>query len=208
MTGALPAPPLLVITDRHAATRALSLIVTDIVQAGCRWLMVREKDLDSAALVELTKTLAGRTRPANAQILVNGNVDAAKAAGAAGVHLQSWADIAAARAMLGNNSLIGVSAHNLGDARAAQDAGANYITLSPVFATESKPGYGPALGTGGLAALCGQVTIPVIALAGINPANAADCLDAGAAGIAVMGSVMRSELPASVVSDLLRAIAR
>lgn len=208
MRTALPAPPLLVITDRKSAPQKLSHSVTDVLQAGCRWLMVREKDMDTAALGDLTKKLVDLARPFDTCILVNGNVDAAHHAGAAGIHLQSSAQIGPARERLGERALVGVSTHSLQDAQAAATAGADYVTMSPVFLTDSKPGYGPAIGIGALTEICQQVEVPVVALAGITPANAASCLNAGAAGIAVMGTVMRSETPGMVVRDILQVIDR
>jgi len=71
-------------------------------------------------------------------------------------------------------------------------AGADYVTVSPVFLTVSKPGYGPALGTDGLARIVARVAGPVIALGGVTAANAASCRAAGAQGVAVMGEVMRA----------------
>jgi len=203
---ALPAPPLLVITDRISAHKNLSHIVLDVLQAGCRWLVVREKDLGTAALGDLAKEIVDQARPFDACVMVNGDIGAAQFAGAAGVHLQTAAQVRPARGRLGENALIGVSAHTLEEARAAAVAGADYITLSPVFLTDSKPGYGPALGTGFLAEVCRQLAVPVVALAGITPATAASCLDAGAAAVAVMGTIMRSETPEAVVREILQSI--
>jgi thiamine-phosphate pyrophosphorylase len=76
-----------------------------------------------------------------------------------------------------------------------------------VFLTESKPGYGPAIGLDGLAVAAAAAIGPVIALAGITPANTGSCLKAGAAGAAVMGEVMRSSDPETIVRAFLRAIA-
>ena len=84
-------------------------------------------------------------------------------------------------------------------------AGADYVTLSPVFLTDSKPGYGPALGLDALAAAAAAAPGPIIALAGITPDNAASCLAASARGIAVMGEVMRADDPEATVRRLLAA---
>ncbi len=78
------------------------------------------------------------------------------------------------------------------------------MTLSPIFATASKPGYGPALGLGALAA-AGRIGLPVIALGGIGVATAAACRREGATGMAVMGGLMRATDPAAHTRDLLRA---
>jgi thiamine-phosphate pyrophosphorylase len=86
-------------------------------------------------------------------------------------------------------------------------AGADYVTISPIFLTDSKPGYGPALGIAGLAATVAAANGPVLALAGINPSNARACLNAGASGIAVMGEIMRAADPEATVRAFLQAIA-
>jgi len=105
----------------------------------------------------------------------------------------------------GKPSLVGISSHGEADIRAAMAAGAGYVTLSPIFETASKPGYGPALG---LAAITRAVRIglPVVALGGITPDRAAACIEAGAAGVAVMGEVMRADDPAAVIRHYLATL--
>ena len=132
--------------------------------------------------------------------MVHDDVDAALAAGAAGVHVPAGGSPAAARQRLGATALIGQSAHNGEEAGAAGRAGADYVTLSPIFVTASKPGYGPALG---LSVLGEAWPLPVLALGGIDKSNHAACLRAGAAGIAVMGSAMRAENPQAFMAGLL-----
>jgi thiamine-phosphate pyrophosphorylase len=128
------------------------------------------------------------------------------ATGADGVHLPGGADPAGARARM-PDALIGASAHSPAEAGALLRGGADYVTLSPIFLTDSKPGYGPALGIEALRAASAAGAGPVIALAGIDGTNAAECLAAGASGIAVMGEVMRSADPEATVRRLLGAIA-
>ena len=110
------------------------------------------------------------------------------------------------RRRVGKAALIGISAHSQGDVAAAAAAGADYVTLSPIFLTESKPSYGPALG---VATIRGAATarIPVLALGGITAANAELCLAAGAGGLAVMGEIMRADDPAQAVAVLLASCA-
>lgn len=206
MTRPIPAPPLLLITDRQSATRDIVDLVALAVAAGCRWVMVREKDLPTEALAALTWRVVAVSRDMGATVVVNGDIAAAKAAGAAGVHLQGGADIAAARRALAPDALIGVSAHSPAEALAAEAAGADYVTLSPIFLTASKPGYGPALGLDGLRAATAALALPVIALAGIDEANAAGCIAAGAAGVAIMGRVMRAADPAAAIRGLLAVL--
>ena len=205
MKPALPAPPLLLITDRLSARHSLTKIIPDVLQAGCRWLMVREKDMDTAALGELAKEIVDLALPYEACVVVNGDVAAAQYCGAAGVHLQTAKQVKPARGRLAEGSLIGVSAHSLEEAHDAAAAGADYITLSPVFLTDSKPGYGPALGVNFLEGACKQLPLPTVALAGITPKTAVSCLNAGVAAIAVMGTVMRAEKPGAVVREFLQS---
>ena len=100
--------------------------------------------------------------------------------------------------------MIGVSAHGLGDVAAATAVDADYVTLSPIFLTSSKPGYGPALG---LAAIgpAAKLGISVVALGGVTAHVVGSCLEAGARGVAVMGEIMRTDDPRRTVGELLSA---
>jgi thiamine-phosphate pyrophosphorylase len=113
--------------------------------------------------------------------------------------------VRAARADLGPDVFIGVPAHSERDAGDAMSAGADYATLSPIFPSASKPGYGPALDVDAIAraAACG---LPILALGGVTPANAASCLDAGAAGVAVMGGISGAVDARNETAALLNAI--
>jgi thiamine-phosphate pyrophosphorylase len=105
------------------------------------------------------------------------------------------------------SGLIGRSCHNAAELTAAAAFGAGYATLSPVFRTASKPGYGPPLGLARLAELCAGTTVPIYALGGVDSAERATaCRRAGATGVAVMGAVMRSADPATVVASLIEAV--
>ena len=200
----LPQPPLLVITDRRQAQLSLPEIATAVFAAGGRWLLLREKDLTHETRTALLHELLALAKPYDAFISVSADVEAARTAH--GLHLPRDGDVAAARATLGPDKLIGFSAHNLREAQVAAAAGADYVTLSPVFASRSKPGYGPALGTDSLGDIAGRLPVPVIALGGIEPANAAACLAAGAAGVAVMGAVMAAHEPGATMAALLAAL--
>ena len=140
-----------------------------------------------------------------ATIMAHDDIDAVEAVGAAGVHLPGGGDPGAARQRL-PHGLIGVSTHSVGEAAAQLRAGADYVTLSPIFVTDSKPGYGPALGLEALAAAARTARGPIIALAGVGPDNAVQCLAAGARGIAVMGETMRAIDPEAAVRRLLAAM--
>ncbi len=210
---ALPDPALLVITDRGQARVPLPEIADALFQAGGRWLMLREKDLDGAVRRDLLRDLVARGAAYGARVTVNGDLAAAQAVGAAGggaagLHLPTGGDLEAARSALGPDALLGASAHSLEEAVAAAESGADYVTLSPVFESASKPGYGPALGPAGLTAMVTRLAVPVIALGGIGAGNLGACLAAGAAGVAVMGAVMAAADPGAAARELLAALAR
>jgi thiamine-phosphate pyrophosphorylase len=201
----LPVPPLLVISDRHQARRPLDEVAEAIFAGGCRWLSLREKDLPAAERRALLNTLVGIGRRWKATVTVHEDVESAVMAGAGGVHLPSAGHPDAARARL-PGGVIGASAHSAAEASALLGSGADYVTVSPVFITASKPGYGPAIGLDGLAEIAARVSGPVIALGGITVANTPLCLSAGASGVAVMGEVMRATDPRPVVEAILAAL--
>jgi thiamine-phosphate pyrophosphorylase len=196
----LPAP-LLVITDRHQARHSIDAIADAVGQGGGRWLLLRDKDLEAATRRSLAARLADIARRRGMHLSVSRDVDLAAECGAS-VHLQSAAAVSAARQRLGQGAFIGVSAHGLGDVAAAATAGADYVTLSPIFLTSSKPGYGPALGIAAIGPAA-KLGISVLALGGMTADVVGPCFEAGARGVAVMGEIMRSDDPGCTVGGLL-----
>jgi thiamine-phosphate diphosphorylase len=202
----------MVLTDRRMAADAGRDLVDAVgaaVGAGAPTILLREKDLPRADRHGLAVRLRAATTAAGAALVVAGDVALARAVGADGVHLAAgdpWPGEGTAGLRVGR------SCHAVGDLLAAARTGvADYATFSPVFATPSKPGYGPALGTEGLAAGCRAVAgvgspLGVYALGGVTPATAAACLAAGAVGVAVMGSVMRAPDPGAVVRALISEV--
>jgi len=201
----LPVPPLLVISDRSQARRPLAAIFEAALAGGCRWFSLREKELPPDERGRLLGGLVELGHRCGAVVTAHADLEAVVAAGADGVHLPGGADPATARARL-PGALIGASAHSAAEAAALLRAGADYVTLSPIFATASKPGYGPALGLAGLAEAAALAPGPVIALGGITAANAAACVEAGSLGVAVMGEVMRAADPRTCVAALVAAV--
>jgi thiamine-phosphate pyrophosphorylase len=200
----LPNPRILVISDRSQARQPLDQVAEAAFVGGCRWFSLREKTLPPAERHALLAALVALGRRFGATVMAHEDVEGVAAAGAAGVHLPSGGDPHAARAQL-PGALIGASAHSTQEAASLLRSGADYVTVSPVFLTTSKPGYGPALGIAGLAATIAEAAGPVVALGGITPDNAALCRAAGASGIAVMGEVMRSADPQTTVAHMIRA---
>ncbi len=186
---------LLIVTDRHQASRPLPEVVARLVAGGARWIWLRDRDLPVEERRALAQELVAVTRRVGATLSIGADIALAADIGAAGVHLRVPGEVTEARRRLGAAALVGVSAHSLKDVREAASAGADYVTLSPLYPSASKPGYGPALGTNILGEAA-ELGIPVLALGGVTADKAAACRAAGAAGIAVMGPAMRSSDPA------------
>lgn len=154
------------------------------MSAGVDMVQVRERDLAARDLYCLTKAVTERLRGRGALVLLNDRADIAACAGA-GVHLTTRSLTAeVVRAALGPDILIGVSTHNQQEAEIAERGGADFIVFGPVFETPSKAEYGEPVGPAALRLIATSLTIPVIALGGINPTNFHHALDAGAAGVA------------------------
>jgi thiamine-phosphate pyrophosphorylase len=185
------------VTDRRsilpAAPAGVSASLIEIAEraaaAGMDWIQIREKDLAGGALFQLTSEILRRA--ASARVLVNDRLDVALAAGAAGVHLGgAGLPVSAVRGWVGERGrrafLVGKSCHSLGESLVAQAEGADYVFFGPIFATPSKLAYGAPQGIDRLAEVCRRVSIPVIAIGGITTENAAECVAAGARGVAAI----------------------
>jgi thiamine-phosphate pyrophosphorylase len=201
----LPEPPLLLVTDRRQARIPLPELIEAAFAAGCRWASLREKDLPKAEQLAMTRHLLPLARRFDAKLILHGDPALAQAAGCDGVHLPAGGDAKMARALLGPSALVGVSIHDLAEA-AAFDPALDYVIVGPVRETASKPGYGPSLGFAGLAALAAATRVPIIAIGGIDAAAIPEILASGAAGVAVMGGIMRAANPAVEVKGLIAAL--
>ncbi len=202
----LPNPPLLLVTDRRQARLPLVTVVAAALQAGCRWVSVREKDLPEDEQVLLARRMLLMAHSAGALLTLHGEPSLAKLAGADGVHLRSSGDPAVARALLGPEKLVGVSVHTVTEAEAIDPTLVDYALVGPTFETASKPGYGPEIGRKGLAEIARAAAVPVLAIGGINAARVGELIAADAAGVAVMGGVMRAADPAQRVAGLIATL--
>jgi thiamine-phosphate pyrophosphorylase len=164
-----------VVTGAEAGLRAL--------ERGASVLQLRDLDATARSLELEAGRLVGA---APVPVLVNGRVDVALAVGAAGAHLPER-DLppAAARRLLGRSRLVGRSVHSVAAARVAAAQGADYVVFGPVFATPSHSDQVP-VGLEGLRTVAQAVTIPVLAIGGVDARRAEACLEAGAAGFAAI----------------------
>jgi thiamine-phosphate pyrophosphorylase len=204
----IPQPPLLLVTDRSQARLSLENTIERACAGGCRWVSLREKDLPADELIALALSIAPIAQRYGARLTLHGDADHARTAGVDGVHLSAAGDAVTARATLDPHALVGISIHRVAEGAALDPRTIDYAIAGPAFLTASKPGYGPALGRDGLAAICLAAPVPVVAIGGIEVENVGDVIKSGVAGIAVMGSVMRSAEPDKTIKDLLAALDR
>jgi len=174
------------ITDRRRLpANALVACARKAIHWGVDFIQIREKDLDDGALFRLTCRILELARETRCRVLVNGRADIALAAGAHGVHLPSTGLRASdVRAWVPQNFLVGVSVHTMPEMRRACAQGADYLLVGHIFPTDSKLGYGPALGLPYLEKACSSAALPVLGLGGVKPDRIQSVLDTGAAGIA------------------------
>lgn len=204
-----PVPRLLVLTDREQASsagRPLRPTVLDVAAAGAPAVLLYEEDLSRRRRRNLATQLSAVTGGLGTELLLAGDPELAAEVGS-GVHLA--AGDAPVPAELRDQLLVGRSCHDRADVEAAVAEGVDFVTVSPVATTTSEHGDGPPLGADGLMDLVGAAgDVPVLALGGVTPDNAAAFVAAGAHGVAVMGAVMRAEKPAAVVTRLLEELAQ
>jgi len=153
------------------------------VEGGATVVQWRLKDVPRVDVVERGRTTRSLCARYGVPFIVNDDVEAALMLGADGVHLGRNDE--GADAAKDHGLLLGLSAATLDEGRAA-DGRADYIGAGPVWATPSKPDADPAIGLDGLREICAAVGTPVVAIGGIDASNAADCIRAGAAGVAVI----------------------
>jgi thiamine-phosphate pyrophosphorylase len=188
-------PRLLVLTDRTQCA-SLPATVATAVRHGARVVVLREKDLPSDQRADLARSMASVLDTVGGLLIVSGGWSDVDSVGSVdGVHLASADPVPSPRP-----KVLGRSCHDAAELARASREECDYVTLSPVFPSPSKPGYGPPLGPSGLAALIPPSGPAVYALGGVTPDRVAACRSAGAFGVAVMGAVMRD--PTLVVEYL------
>jgi len=174
------------------------------VRGGATMVQLRLKDADARTQVEVARALIAAL-PKRVPIIMNDRADLAIAAGAAGVHVgPEDLPAAAVRRILGPDRIVGVSVGN--DAEALQASDADYVGIGPVYATASKGDAGTAIGVvelGRLIALCAR---PAVGIGGIDAANAAAVIDAGARGVAVIRALFSAADPEEAARSLRSAI--
>ena len=180
----------LVTDDGCLQGRALIDCVREALEGGVTLVQYRAKTASSAEMYAEALQLKALCDSFNVPLIINDRLDIAMAVGAAGVHLgQDDLPCAAARKLLGEDYLIGVSAHNPAEARAALLCGADYLGCGAVFGTATKADV-QKLGTEGLAAICKEKGLPVVGIGGVTADNYREVRAAGADGAAIVSGIL------------------
>ncbi len=198
-----------VITDDHLSRgRRSSDIIRQAINGGATIIQYREKRGQSTRnMLETISTIQQVTRASGIPLIINDRLDLALASDADGLHLgQDDLPIAIARKYLGYSKIIGISVHSSEEAEEAIENGADYIAVSGVFRTATKPDIEQSLGLDCLRTISQMSSVPVIGIGGIHPGNVRDVILSGADGVAVVSWVVSADHPADAAADLAKAI--
>lgn len=181
-------------------------MVIAAIKGGASVIQLRDKLASDAELTRTAQALLTITRAAGVPLIINDRPDVAKKALADGVHLgQEDGTLLEARRLMGEGAIIGRSTHTPQQALAAEREGFDYIGVGPVFSTPTKPTYAPA-GLELVRFAAANVSIPFVAIGGIDAGNAQKVRAAGAKTIAVVRAVMAAEDPQSAAAELIGSV--
>ena len=185
---------LCLITDRNISKYPLVDTIKEAVSAGVDMVQLREKDISTKEYFELARQIKIICKKYSALFIINNRVDIALAVEADGIHL-GWQSLPfhVARQLLGKEKIIGISTHSKNEAVSAQEKGADYITLGPVFPTASKNGLIAPLGCNNFSDIIKNIQLPVFAIGGIKENNAEEIIKSGANGLAVISALLQSK---------------
>jgi thiamine-phosphate pyrophosphorylase len=199
---------LLLVTDRHQTKgRPLETILEEVLTVGSPAVQLRERDLATKDLLALARTVRTLASRRGSQLVINDRIDVALVLDGVGVHLRSNSlPVSVARRLLGEQRLIGISAHSVDEAVQAESQGADYVILGPVYDTPSKQAFGPPLGLKRVEEVCRRVRVPVIGIGGVTPTRARDVRRAGAFGVAVITAILGAADVEAAVREMLDAL--
>ena len=195
---------LYLVTDRACCgARPLEDVVAQAVQGGVAMVQLREKDLATGAFVDLARRLKALLGPSGVPLIINDRLDVALASGADGVHVgQGDMPCEEIRRFMGPGAILGLSVETWEDVERAEGLDVDYLGVSPVFPTPTKTDTRGAWGLEGLARIRARSRHPLVGIGGLNRANAAEAVRAGADGIAVVSALCASADPERAARDL------
>ena len=182
------------ITDSKLTKKTVIEDVKSAIKGGVKIVQYREKNSDTKQMIEEAKEIKGICKKSNVLFLINDRIDVALAVDADGVHLgQEDMHYEYARNLLGNNKIIGLSAHSLKEALQNERIGADYTSIGPIYYTTTKRDAKAPIGLKPIRELKGKLKIPFVAIGGINETNIDDVLKAGAKNIAIISGIITKE---------------
>ncbi len=207
MANRLALPPLYVILDAALLPSDPIELTRKMLDAGARLFQYRDKTSSSRELLHASQALCLTVRQREGTFLVNDRADISHLAGASGVHLgQDDLSVAAAREVVGNDCLIGLSTHHLRQFKAAAESSADYIAVGPIFSTSGKRNPDPVVGIDFIQTVRKLTTKPIVAIGGITLERAREVIDAGADSVAVISDILKAKNPADRVRQYLKIV--
>ncbi|MBN2272913.1 MAG: thiamine phosphate synthase [Bacteroidales bacterium] len=202
-------PLLYLVTDRALAKgRPIENVVEQAVKGGVTMVQLREKDCPTLEFFNLAVLIKRILAPFHVPLIINDRLDIALAADAEGLHIgQHDIPYVIARKILGKDKIIGLSVESISQAREANKLDVDYIGLSPVFVTDTKPELSIALGIEGVREIASFSRHCIVAIGGINARNAVDIVRAGADGIAVVSAIVSADDPMMAAREIRQKIA-
>ena len=199
---------LYLVTDRGLARGRSTLeVVKAAVAGGVTCIQLREKDCSTLEFIEQALAIRSFLEAHNIPLIINDRLDVALAVAADGVHLgQNDMPLEMARKIAGRSMLIGISTESVQDAVAAEKGGADYLGVSPIYATPTKTDTAPPLGLEGLREIKKRVKIPLVGIGGLNKSNAAEVIRNGADGVAVVSAIVAADDPERSAMNLKQII--
>jgi thiamine-phosphate pyrophosphorylase len=196
-------------TDRALAMgRPLAPLVAAAVAGGVTMVQLREKDLNARDFLEAARSMRALTKRLGVPLVINDRVDIALAVGADGVHLGGGdLPVEAARALAGGRLFIGATARSAAAARAAKEAGADYLGIGAMFATRTKADT-VMIGPAALRAIKEAADLPAVGIGGVNAQNAASVIAAGADGVAVVSAILSQDDAEAAARAIRESVAR
>ncbi len=199
---------LYLVTDRGLARGRSTLeIVSAAVHGGATVVQLREKDCSTWDFIEQALALKEFLKDRGVPLIINDRVDVAQAVKADGVHLgQTDMPLGLAKKILGDSMIIGISAESLQDAVEAENGGADYLGVSPIYATPTKTDTAAPLGLEGLREIRKAVRLPLVGIGGLNRDNAAEVIRSGADGVAVVSAIVAADDPQTAADAIKQTI--
>jgi len=197
---------LYVIISSHLAKGSIRELARQALAGGADAIQVREKDIEDDVILAMAAELRELTDETNRLLIVNDRADIAAIVGADGLHLgQRDVPIAEARRLLRPGAIIGRSCHTMGQAKAAINEGADYISIGPIFETSTKDS-GPPVGPELLTQVAKEVNMPIVAIGGIRADNVARLVEAGAKCVAVSSAVCSAADPQAAAEAIKKQL--